>query len=77
MPKTNTHATLDDFDVFTDSLEIDDAFDMLTEEEEEEYLYNSSDEGGNDEELFGGYGLHFDCYSTFDADDYEFLQGGY
>lgn len=32
---------------------------------------------GNDEELFGGYGIHFDCYSTFDSDDYEYQQGLY
>lgn len=44
-----------------------DAIDYCNEEEVED----------NDEYMFGGYGSHFDCYSTFDADDYEFCQGGY
>lgn len=31
----------------------------------------------NDQEVYGGYGIHFDCYSNFDLDDYEYQQNLY
>ena len=60
-------------DIYTfNEIEVDvdyiDAMEMLDDE------YESID---NAEEIYGGYGSHFDCYSTFDADDYEYCQGGY
>ena len=59
-----------------------------TIEQQEEYLdaYDYVDESldeeqeeieDNDEYLYGGYGSHFDTYSTFDSDDYEYQQALY
>lgn len=76
MEDTNTLYDIDFADVEIDEDYVD-AMDMLAEE-------NSS---LTDEDYLAGWGMtraevlgfeNFDaCYSTFDADDYEYLQGGY
>ena len=66
MEETTTLYDLDFTDVEIDEDYVD-AMDAL----------NYEDEVDNDEYIFGGYGTHFDCYSTFDADDYEYQQGLY
>jgi hypothetical protein len=48
-----------------------DAYDFV------DYSLDDPEPEDNDEYLYGGYGTHFDSYSTFDADDYEYQQSLY
>jgi hypothetical protein len=42
-----------------------------------DYSLDDSEPEDNDEYQYGGYGSHFDSYSTFDSNDYEYQQGLY
>lgn len=56
------------------SYNINDSYTIELTIEELEELQTEVYEFDNDEYVYGGYGIHYDSYSAFDKDDYEYQQ---
>lgn len=58
-------------DLYQETDHYEDAYDYV------DYSLDDPEPEDNDEYIYGGYGTHFDTYSTFDANDYEYQQALY
>jgi hypothetical protein len=65
---TTLIATAETFEAISD---YEDAYEYV------DYSLDDPEPEDNDEYIFGGYGSHFDSYSGFDSNDYEYQQSLY